>query len=48
VGVAPTVHRAYGANNGDNTVTVIDTTTDTVAIAAILVGTGPAGAGIGP
>ena len=30
VGVDPTVHRAYVANQGSNNVTVIDTTTNTV------------------
>ena len=48
MGVDPTVHRAYVANNGSNTVTVIDTTTNTVVGAPIPVGTGPVGVGIGP
>src|SRR5207237_343985 len=42
------VHRAYVANNGSNTVTVIDTTTNTVLGAPIPVGTNPRGVGVDP
>ena len=48
VGVDPTVHRAYVANQGSNNVTVIDTTTNPVVGAPIPVGSQPAGVGIGP
>ena len=48
VGVDPTVHRAYVANSGSNTVTVIDTTTNTVVGTPIAVGAGPIAVAIGP
>ena len=48
VGVDPTVHRAYVANQTSNSVTVIDTTTNTVVGAPIPVGTNPVAVGIGP
>ena len=41
VGVDPTVHRAYVANDGSNNVTVIDTTTNTVVGTPIPVGSSP-------
>jgi YVTN family beta-propeller protein len=48
VGVDPTVHRAYVANQTSNNVSVIDTTTNTVVGAPIPVGIHPWGVGIGP
>ena len=47
VGVDPTVHRAYVANQTSNTVTVIDTTTNIVGT-PIPVGTFPVGVGVDP
>jgi YVTN family beta-propeller protein len=46
--VDPTVHRAYVANRSDNTVSVIDTTTNMAVGTPIPVGTFPVGVGIGP
>ena len=48
MGVDPTVHRAYVANSGSNTVTVIDTTTNIVVGAPIPVGCRPRGVGVDP
>ena len=48
VGVDPTVHRAYVANNRQRHVTVIDTTTNTVVGAPIPCGASPRRVGIGP
>ena len=48
MGVDPTVHRAYVTNHFSNSVTVIDTTTNTVVGTPIPVGTGPLAVGIGP
>ena len=47
VGVDPTVHRAYVANTFSNTVSVIDTLTNTGGT-IVNVGTFPAAVGIGP
>jgi YVTN family beta-propeller protein len=46
--VDPTVHRAYVANYGSHTVTVIDTTTKTVVGGPVPVWLQPFAVGIGP
>jgi YVTN family beta-propeller protein len=47
VGVNPTTNRAYVSNNFDDTVSVIDGTTNTV-IATVAVGDAPRGVGVNP
>src|SRR5262249_19159688 len=48
VGVDPTVHRAYVANQNDNNVTVIDTQANAVVGTPIPVGNTPLGVGVDP
>jgi YVTN family beta-propeller protein len=46
--VDPTVHRAYVTNNGNNTVSVLDTITNANVGAPIPVGISPVGVGVDP